>query len=81
MANKKDMNKTALGIGFALMTAALIVGLTLGYSSANASMVIGKNGGIAGNGGNGGFIHALNGSALNGVPGKDANGLSMSSGK
>jgi hypothetical protein len=74
------MKKTRLGISFALMTAALIVGLTLGYSSANAS-IVGQNGGIAGNGGNGGFIHALNGTALNGAPGKDADGLSMSSGK
>jgi hypothetical protein len=78
------MKKTRLGISFALMTAALFVGLTLGYSSANASMVVGQNGGIAGNGGNGGnggVIHASNGTALNGVPGKDADGLSMSSGK
>jgi hypothetical protein len=75
------MNKTALGISFALMAAALIVGVTLAYSSANASMIVGNNGGIAGNGGNGGFIHALNGTALNGPAGKDANGLSMSSGK
>ena len=48
------MNNTRLGISFALMTSALIVGVTLAYSSANASMVVGKNGGIAGNGGNGG---------------------------
>ena len=75
------MKKTELGISFALMTAALIVGLTLGYSSANASMVVGQNGGIAGNGANGGLIHALNGTALNGAAGKDANGLSMSSAK
>jgi hypothetical protein len=73
------MTNAALGICFALMTAALIVGVTLAYSSADASMVVGQNGGIAGNGGNGGFIHALNGSALNGASGKDANGLSMSS--
>ena len=75
------MKKTRVGICIALMTAALIVGLTLGYNSANASIVIGKNGGIAGNGGNGGFIHASNSSAFNGAPGKDANGLSMGSGK
>ena len=75
------MKKTRLGISSALMTAALIVGLTLGYSSANASMVVGQNGGIAGNGANGGFTHALNGTALNGAAGKDANGLSMSSAK
>jgi hypothetical protein len=75
------MNKRGLGISFAVMTAALIVGVTLAHSSANASMVVGKNGGIAGNGGNGGFIHALNGSTLNGAPGKDADGLSMSSEK
>ena len=75
------MKKTRLGISLALMTAALIVGLTLGYISANASMVVGQNGGIAGNGANGGFIHALNGTALNGAAGKDANGLSMSSAK
>jgi hypothetical protein len=75
------MNKTTLGIGFALLTAALIVGTTFAYGSAHASMVVGKNGGIAGNGENGGFIHGLNGTALNGAPGKDANGLSMGSGK
>lgn len=75
------MNNTRLGISFALMTTALIVGVTLAYSSANASMVVGKNGGIAGNGGNGGLIHSSNGTALNGVAGKDANGLSMNSGK
>lgn len=36
------MNNTRLGISFALMTAALIVGVTLAYSSANASMVVEK---------------------------------------
>jgi len=75
------MKKMRLGISIALMTAALILGLTLGYSSANASIAVGQNGGIAGNGANGGSIHALNGTALNGAAGKDANGLSMSSGK
>jgi hypothetical protein len=75
------MNKTTMGIGFALMTAALIMGTTFAYSSANASMVVGTNGGIAGNGQNGGLIHGLNGTTLNGAPGKDANGLSMGSGK
>ncbi|HXP52217.1 MAG TPA: hypothetical protein VN922_19835 [Bacteroidia bacterium] len=77
------MKKMRLGISIALMTAALILGLTLGYSSANAktSIVVGQNGGIAGNGANGGSIHALNGTALNGAAGKDANGLSMSSAK
>jgi hypothetical protein len=73
--------KTTLGIGFALLTAALIVGTTFAAGSAHASMVIGKNGGVGGNGQNGGFIHGLNGTSLNGAPGKDANGLSMSSGK
>ena len=73
------MEKVRVWISFALITTALIVGLTTGFSSANASMVVGKNGGIAGNGGNGGLIHALNGTALNGAPGKDANGLSNSS--
>lgn len=73
------MNKKTLGIGFALLTAALIVGTTFTYGSAHASMVVGKNGGIAGNGQNGGLIHGLNGTALNGAPGKDANGLSESS--
>lgn len=75
------MNKTTLGISFALLTAALIVGTTLAYGSAHASMVVGTNGGTAGNGQNGGLIHGLNGTALNGAPGKDANGLSMSSAK
>lgn len=75
------MKKTRVGIFFALMTAALIVGLTLGYSTANATMVVGKNGGIAGNGQNGGYIHSSNGTSLNGAPGKDANGLSISSGQ
>jgi hypothetical protein len=75
------MKKARVGISFALMTAALIVGLTLGHSSASATMVVGRNGGIAGNGGNGGFVHTMNGSALSGAPGKDANGLSMSSEK
>ena len=75
------MNNTRLGISIALMTAALIVGVTLAYSSANASMVVGKNGGIAGNGGNGGFIHGSNGTALNGAPGNNANGLSVNAGK
>ena len=75
------MNKTTLGIGFALMTTALIVGATFVYNSANASMVTGKDGGIAGNGQNGGHIHGLNGTTLNGAPGKDANGLSESADK
>ena len=48
------MNKTRLGISFALMTAALIVGVTVAHGSANASTVVGNNGGTAGNGGNGG---------------------------
>lgn len=78
------MNNTRLGISIALMTAALLVGGTLAYSSANATnatMVVGKNGGIAGNGENGGFIHGTNGTSLNGKSGTDANGLSMSAGK
>jgi len=74
------MNKTTLGIGFVLMTAALIVGTTFAYGSANASVVVGRNGGIAGNGQNGGLIHGSNGTALNGAPGKDANGVSTNSG-
>jgi hypothetical protein len=76
------MNNTRLGISIALMTAALIVGVTLAYNSANASMVIGKNGGIAGNGANGGLVKGeSNGTALNGAPGNNANGISMSAGK
>jgi hypothetical protein len=73
------MNNARLGISIALMTAILIVGGTLAYSSANATVVVGKNGANGGNGGNGGFIR--NGSSLNGVPGMNANGLSMSAGK
>jgi hypothetical protein len=78
------MNKTRLGIGFALITVALIVGVTLTYGYANASMAVGKNGGTAGNGGNGGFIRnnsSSNATDLNGAPGKDANGISTNSEK
>jgi hypothetical protein len=75
------MNNTRLGISIALMTAALLVGGTLAYSSANATMVVGKSGGIGGNGENGGFIHGTNSTSLNGAPGNDSNGLSMSAGK
>ena len=76
------MNKTRLGISFALMTAALIVGVTVAQSFAYASTVVGNNGGTAGNGGNGGFIRnqsSYNGTNLNGAPGQDANGLAISS--
>jgi hypothetical protein len=69
------MNNTTLGICVALMAAALIVGGTLSYNSANASLV-GKSGGTAGNGQNGGFIHTNGtGTNLNGANGKDANGV------
>ena len=73
--------KTTLGIGFALMTTALIVGATFAYSSANASVVTGTNGGTAGNGQNGGYLHGNVTMPLNGAPGKDANGLSQSADK
>ncbi|MFZ0513374.1 MAG: hypothetical protein WAM14_17335 [Candidatus Nitrosopolaris sp.] len=75
------MNNARLGISIALMTAALIVGGTLAYSSANATMVVGKNGGDAGNGANGGFhtANATQGTALNGAPGNNANGVASSS--
>ena len=75
------MNNTTLGIGIALMAAALIVGGTLAYSSANAIMAVGKPGGIAGNGQNGGFIHT-NGTGthnLNGANGNNANGVGATS--
>ena len=68
------MKNTRLGISIALMAAALLVGGTLAYSSANATMVVGQNGGVAGNGANGGFIHGMNGTSLNGAAGTDANG-------
>jgi len=77
------MNKTRLGIGFALITAALIVGVIFAQGSAYASTMVGNNGGTAGNGGNGGFRNAssTNGTNLNGAPGQNANGLAISSGK
>jgi hypothetical protein len=75
------MKNTRLGISIGLIAAALLVGGALAYNSANAAMVVGKNGGIAGNGANGGFIHGTNGTSLNGAAGTDANGLSMSAGK
>jgi hypothetical protein len=74
------MNNTTLGIGIALMAAALIVGGTLAYNSANALMVVGKPGGTAGNGLNGGFIHTNGtGSSLNGANGNNANGVGATS--
>jgi len=73
------MKDTRLGISIALISAALFVGGTLAYSSANATMVVGQNGGVAGNGANGGFIHGINGTSLNGGPGTDANGNSSES--
>jgi hypothetical protein len=69
------MNNTTLGICIALMAAALIVGGTLAYGSANASLSVGKPGGTAGSGQNGGFMHR-NGTStnLNGANGNNANG-------
>jgi hypothetical protein len=71
------MNNTTVGICIALITAALTVGGTLAYSSANAIMVTGRSGGVAGNGGNGGFIHTNGtGTNFNGTNGNNANGNS-----
>ncbi|MFZ0895858.1 MAG: hypothetical protein WAZ77_15295 [Candidatus Nitrosopolaris sp.] len=74
------MNNTTLGICIALMAAALIVGGTLAYSSANAIMAVGKPGGTAGNGVNGGFVHTNGtGTNLNGANGNNANGVGATS--
>ena len=59
---------------------ALIVGGTLAYSSANAIMAVGKPGGTAGNGVNGGFVHTNGtGTNLNGANGNNANGVGATS--
>jgi hypothetical protein len=70
------MNNTTVGICIALMAAAMIVGGTLAYSSANASLAVGKPGGIAGSGQNGGFmLRNGTGTNLNGANGSNANGV------
>jgi hypothetical protein len=82
------MNTTTLGMYIALMTAALMVGGSLGYSSANAVGENGGSGGIASPGGSGGFASpggiAVNGTHSNGTnvsggQGANANGLEGSS--
>ena len=73
-------NNKRLTISIALMTTALILGGTLSHSSADATTVVGKNGGIGANGANGGHYRGnVTASSLNGANGKDANGESASS--